>query len=111
MTTRLNPRDATLERLATRACGLDGDAEVREHRGLADVLVQAARAERLVEAEVVVDGPGGDEARVGHGSGTAREYPKRAAQQVLEAFGGAVAQRTVGGFVGLGAAVAEVGER
>ena len=55
-----------VEGLAARAGGLDRDAEVRDHLRLADVLVEAPRAQRDLEAEVVVDGPAGDEAVV-HG--------------------------------------------
>ena len=55
-----------VEGLAAAARGLDGDAEVGDDLRLAHVLVEAPRAERDLEAEVVVDGAAGDEAVV-HG--------------------------------------------
>ena len=56
-----------VERLAAGARGLDRHAQVGDHLRLADVLVETARAQRHLEAEVVVDRAAGDEAGVGHG--------------------------------------------
>ena len=51
-----------VEGLAAAPGGLDGDPEVGDHLRLADVLVEPARAQRDLEAEVVVDRASGDEA-------------------------------------------------
>ena len=55
-----------VEGLAAGAGGLDRDAQVGDHLRLADVLVEQARAQRDLEAEVVVDRASGDETVV-HG--------------------------------------------
>ena len=63
MPTPGGPKSRTWSRASPRrARGLDGHAQVGDDLRLADVLVEAPRAQRDVEAEVVVDGPAGDEA-------------------------------------------------
>ena len=75
-----------VEGLAAAARGLDGDAQVGDDLGLAHVLVEASRAQGLVEAGVVVHCARPETRR---GSVTARHRPertrRRAPQEVLEA--------------------------
>jgi hypothetical protein len=59
-------QEHVVERLAAGAGRLDRDPEVGDHLRLPDVLVEPPRAQRHLEAEVVVDGTAGDEAVV-HG--------------------------------------------
>ena len=67
-----------VERLAAAAGGFDGDAQVRDDLGLADVLVEAARAQQTGRSRRRRRlGPAGDEARVGHGRSPPGEYLQR----------------------------------
>src|SRR5207245_1249981 len=87
-----------VEGLAAAAGGLDGHPEIGHHLRLPDVLVERAGPQRLVEAEVVVVGTGGDEARVKHrrASASSSRYDLQGPpQQVLETARAVLPQRAV----------------
>ena len=100
-----------VEGLAAGARGLDGDAQVGDHLRLADVLVEAARAQRDLEAEVVVDRAAGDEAVV-HGGLVYRPERTRRVRRSRSSKRPSPSslQGAVDAALGLGPRVAEVHE-
>ncbi len=55
-----------VEGFATGLRGLDGDPQVLDHVGLADVIVESPGTKGKVEAGVVLAGAAGDDSGVGH---------------------------------------------
>ena len=100
-----------VEGLPAAAGRLDGDPQVRHHLRLAHVLVEGARAEGLVEADVVVAGRARRRGAGRPPAPPARHDLQRAAQEVLEAAGAVVAQGAVDAALRLRPRVAEVGQR